>query len=137
VIGGFVLRTVYAKVVDELLGTPFHNPHVSSFRAGLTEMVFTFFFIFIVMACLFDDRRRGKQLFGLAVGFAYGAALLASYTMTGAGLNPAKYFASALAAGALNQAGVYLVAPLVGAAVASIAYRFLFLGGMAAGEEEA
>ncbi|MEP0765865.1 MAG: aquaporin [Fimbriimonadia bacterium] len=143
IVGGFVLRAVYAKVVDEtiILGAPGYNLDgrdiVSPVRAGLTEVVFTFFLVLVVMACLFDERRRAKQLFGLCVGLAYSAAIFATFSMTGAGLNPAKYLGSALAAGALQQAGVFLIAPLIGAALAAIAYRFLFMGGLGSTEEEA
>jgi glycerol uptake facilitator-like aquaporin len=45
--------------------------------------------------------------------------------VTGASMNPARSLGPALVSGDLHALWVYLVAPLVGAAVGAIAYQFV------------
>lgn len=46
---------------------------------------------------------------------------------TGCGINPARSFGSALASGIFTDHWLYWVAPLCGAAAASLLYQFAFL----------
>ena len=49
--------------------------------------------------------------------------------LTGAGLNPARWFGPALVSGEYGGVWPYLVGPFVGAALAVAFYRFVILAG--------
>jgi aquaporin TIP len=52
--------------------------------------------------------------------------ILVAGPLTGAALNPARWFGPAIVNGQMSQAIVYLVGPLLGGALAGIAYPMLF-----------
>jgi len=66
---------------------------------------------------------RGGQLAGVAIGFTLVLNILMGGPLTGAIFNPARQLGPALAAGQLAHLPLYLIAPLVGAAVAALLFR--------------
>jgi glycerol uptake facilitator-like aquaporin len=54
------------------------------------------------------------------------ANILIGGLLTGAAMNPARWFGPALAFGDLSGAAVYTVGPLIGAVVAALSVRYLF-----------
>jgi glycerol uptake facilitator-like aquaporin len=54
------------------------------------------------------------------------ANILIGGLLTGAAMNPARWFGPALAFGDLSAAAVYIVGPLIGAVVAALSVRYLF-----------
>lgn len=75
----------------------------------------------------------------LAVGGAYTLIHLVGYPVTKLGANPARSLGAAMLAGgmALEQAWLFLAAPMVGAAVAGLAHRALFGMGVRDAKEAA
>jgi glycerol uptake facilitator-like aquaporin len=69
---------------------------------------------------------RGPKIGGLAIGLAVAADILVGGPLTGAAMNPARWFGPAVASGFLDNAIVWIAGPLLGAAVAAAAYRGLF-----------
>lgn len=69
---------------------------------------------------------RGPKIGGLAIGLAVAADILVGGPLTGAAMNPARWFGPALAAGAFDNWYVWWIGPLLGAAVAALLYRYLF-----------
>ena len=47
--------------------------------------------------------------------------------LTGAAMNPARWFGPAAVTGAWDNSYVWIIGPLLGAAIAALAYRWLFL----------
>ena len=70
---------------------------------------------------------RGPKLGGLAVGLASTVGFIAIGPLTGAGMNPARTIGPMLVSRAYEGLALYLTAPIVGAIVAAVAYRFLVL----------
>jgi glycerol uptake facilitator-like aquaporin len=66
-----------------------------------------------------------KEWAPLAIGLTLGAILMIFWPLTGAAVNPARWFGSALVSGEFASAWVYVLAPLVGAALAFVVYRFV------------
>jgi glycerol uptake facilitator-like aquaporin len=64
----------------------------------------------------------------LAIGLAVAADILMGGPLTGAAMNPARWFGPAVASGAYDNWYVWWVGPLLGAIVAAVIYRYAFEG---------
>lgn len=102
------------------------SPGGFSFTAALvTEVVLTMFFLFIILGA--TDWRAAKGFGPLAIGLALTLIHLISIPVTNTSVNPARSTGSAVFVGgvALQQLWLFWVAPIAGAALAGILYRFL------------
>jgi MIP family channel proteins len=99
-------------------------PAGSQSQAFLWEAVLTFFLMFVVMSVATDTRAVGEAA-AIAIGGTVGLDAMLGGPITGASMNPARSFGPALVSGDLQALWVYLLAPLVGAAVGSFAYQFV------------
>ena len=99
------------------------------------EIVLTFVFVLVVMSA--TSRIGSPGFAGLAVGLALSAVHLVGIGLDGTSVNPARSLGPALVVGgaALSQVWVFLVAPLVGAALAGGAYLGLVSAGNDTAEE--
>jgi glycerol uptake facilitator-like aquaporin len=72
------------------------------------------------------DRDRDPAAVDLgAVGGTVGLCALVGGPVSGASMNPARSLGPALAAGELNALWIYIVAPLLGAAIGAIGYQLV------------
>jgi hypothetical protein len=88
------------------------------------EAVLTVVLLLTVFGTAVDD--RAPKLGGMAIGLAVAADVLFGGPLTGAAMNPARWFGPAVASGFLDNWYVWWVGPLLGAAVAALLYRFVF-----------
>ena len=83
------------------------------------------------MRCLFATSVTSKKKFesvaGLVIGFALVLVHILGIPLTGTSVNPARSFGPALIQGglALEQVWVFILSPLVGAALAALVYGFI------------
>ena len=93
--------------------------------ALVTEVVMTMVFLFIILGA--TDRRAAKGFGPIAIGLGLTLIHLISIPVTNTSVNPARSTGPALFVGgvALHQLWLFWVAPIVGAALAGITYRFL------------
>jgi len=96
---------------------------INIFGAFVAEVILTFLLVFVVLAV--TQRVAVVGLGGLPIGMAYAVIHLVGIPLTGTGVNPARSLAPALFAGspALSQVWLFLVAPLVGAAIAAAVHE--------------
>ncbi|HZM96812.1 MAG TPA: aquaporin [Vicinamibacterales bacterium] len=97
-----------------------------SLGAGLvTEIVMTFMFLMIILGT--TDARAPQGLAPIAIGLGLTLIHLISIPVTQTSVNPARSTGTALIVGgwALSQLWLFWVAPIVGAALAGVAYRWL------------
>jgi MIP family channel proteins len=99
-------------------------PSGSDAQAFLWEGVLTFFLMFVIMAVATDTRAVGEAA-AIAIGGTVGLDSMFGGPITGASMNPARSLGPAIAAGDYTAIWVYLLAPLLGAAVAALAYQLL------------
>ncbi len=95
-------------------------------NAGLSfliEVILTFVFVITILGV--TSRQSNGQVAGLVIGGALVLVHLLGIAFTGTSVNPARSFGPALIAGNLNGIWVFLLAPLVGGALAAIVYKFL------------
>jgi aquaporin Z len=102
-----------------------HSPGGYSLNAALTcEIVMTFGFLIVILGA--TDSRAAPGFAGLAIGLALTLIHLISIPVTNTSVNPARSTGPALFVGgwALEQLWLFWVAPIVGAIIAGIVYRF-------------
>ncbi len=119
------LRAVFSAQVSPALGTPALGPGIEPLAGIGIEAVLTVVLLVAVFGTAIDP--RGPRVGGLLIGFAVGADILMGGPLTGAAMNPARWFGPAGVTGMWQDGHVWIIGPLLGAAVAALAYRFLFL----------
>jgi glycerol uptake facilitator-like aquaporin len=108
------------------LGVPVVNG-VGSGEAAVLEGILTFFLVFVIFASAVDPRGTFKSIAGLAIGLTITMDIFAGGRLTGAAMNPARAFGPQLVGGHWANGWVWYVGPIVGGAVAAIAYERLYL----------
>src|SRR5947207_3326312 len=63
---------------------------------------------------------------GFGIGLVVTADILIGGPLTGAAMNPARWFGPAVVSGYLDNWYVYWIGPLLGAALAALTYRYVF-----------
>jgi aquaporin NIP len=99
-------------------------PSVGSGVALLYEAVMTAILMFVIMAVATDTRAVGAAA-AIAIGGTIGLDALFGGPVTGASMNPARSFGPALASGEWTSFWVYVVGPVVGAALGALAYQLV------------
>lgn len=103
-----------------------HSPGAYSMLAALiTEVVMTMFFLLIIMGA--TDKRAPAGFAPIAIGLALTLIHLISIPVTNTSVNPARSTGVALYVGdwAVGQLWLFWLAPIVGAALGALAYRFI------------
>jgi aquaporin NIP len=100
------------------------HPSGSDGQSFVWEVILTFFLVFVVTAVA-TDARAVRSAAGLCIGGTVVLDALVGGSISGASMNPARSFGPALVAGDFNGLWIYLVAPVVGGAIAALAYLFL------------
>lgn len=103
-----------------------HSPgHYSLTAALIAEIVLTFFLVFTILGS--TDIAAPAGFAGIAMGLVLTVIHLVGIPVTNTSVNPARSIGPALFVGgwAIQQLWLFLVAPMVGAAVAAAVYRGL------------
>lgn len=92
--------------------------------ALIAEIVFTFIFVFVVLRTT-DAENGAGQFAGLAIGLTLVLIHIVCIPITGTSVNPARSIGPAIFEGgpALSQLWLFIVAPLVGGALAALAAK--------------
>jgi aquaporin Z len=123
---GLTLRAVFPESAwsPSHIGTPGLADGVSVGTGIGLEAILTVLLVLAVFGTAVDP--RGPKIGGFAIGLAIAADILVGGPVTGAAMNPARWFGPAIASGFLDNAVVWIVGPLLGAAVAAALYRWVF-----------
>jgi len=103
-----------------------HSPGGYSLLAALvTEIVMTMFFLLVILGA--TDKRAPAGFAPIAIGFALTLIHLISIPVTNTSVNPARSTGVALFVGdwAIGQLWLFWVAPIVGALLGAVTYRFI------------
>jgi len=101
-----------------------HSPGGYSLTSALVcEVVMTFMFLVVILGA--THKRAPVGFAGIAIGLALTLIHLISIPVTNTSVNPARSTGPALFVGgwALQQLWLFWIAPIVGAAIAGLAYR--------------
>ena len=102
-----------------------HSPGGFSLTAALvTEIVMTFMFLIIILGA--TDKRAAKGFAPIAIGLALTLIHLISIPVTNTSVNPARSTGVAIFQGdwAVSQLWLFWLAPIVGAILAGVVYRW-------------
>lgn len=93
--------------------------------ALIIEVLLTFFFLLIILGS--TDQRAPKGMAGLAIGLGLTLIHLISIPVTNTSVNPARSTSQALFVGdwATEQLWLFWVAPIIGALLAGLFYKFV------------
>ncbi len=108
-------------------GTPQVAPGLAAGKAVLVEALTTFFLVWAVFATVVDERGPFAKIAGLTIGLTITLDIFATGWLTGAAMNPARWFGPALASGEWANWWVWIVGPIAGGIIAAVAYWYLYL----------
>jgi len=93
--------------------------------AIIIEIVLTFIFIFTILGVTANEKM--SSIAGVVIGLTLTFVHIVGIPLTGTSVNPARSIGPALFTGgaALNEVWVFILAPLVGAALATLVYKAL------------
>jgi aquaporin Z len=103
-----------------------HSPGKYSLASGfVTEVVMTFMFLMIILGS--TDKRAPAGFAPIAIGLGLTLIHLISIPVTNTSVNPARSTGPALFVGgwAIQQLWLFWVAPIIGAALAGVVYRWV------------
>jgi MIP family channel proteins len=123
---GLLLRSIFTEAVWQPthLGTPGLGPDITQPVGIVIEAVATLLLVFAVLGTAVDP--RGPRIGGFAIGLAIAADILFAGPLTGAAMNPARWFGPAIVSGFTDNWYVWIVGPLAGAIVAGWLWRYVF-----------
>ena len=96
----------------------------------LVEIILTFIFVLTILGVTSKKQAYG-QMAGVVIGFTLTLVHILGIGLTGTSVNPARSFGPAVVAAIAGNSvpiaalWVFIVGPLVGAALAAVVYRFL------------
>ncbi|KAB2668710.1 MAG: aquaporin Z [Verrucomicrobia bacterium] len=103
-----------------------HSPGGYSLLAAfVTEVVMTLFFLIVILGA--TDKRAPAGFAPIPIGLSLTLIHLVSIPVTNTSVNPARSTGVALFAGgwAVDQLWLFWVAPIIGAVLGAVAYRFV------------
>lgn len=106
------------------LGTPALQAGYPVLSAIVVEAVLTLFLVWAVFGTAVSS--KAPRIGGFGIGLTVAADILLGGPLTGAAMNPARWFGPALVSGFLDNWYVYWIGPLIGAAIAGLSYRYIF-----------
>ncbi len=94
-------------------------------KSLLIEVILTFVFVLAILGV--TSKVKNDQIAGLVIGLTLTLVHILGIGFTGTSVNPARSFGPALFAGgdALKNVWVFIVAPLIGAAIAAYCWKYL------------
>ena len=143
IIAGALLLVVFKAIGGETTGVFAANGFGADFQkacggdyqaistggAFLVEALLTFVFLMVILGAT-DDKHANGKFAGLAIGLTLVLIHLISIPLTNTSVNPARSLGVALFSNcegwsAMGQVWLFIVAPLVGACLAGLAYKCL------------
>jgi aquaporin Z len=131
VMGALLLRYVVGGEAFENggAGAPALAPTLAVGKGIVLEAILTFFLVFVVFGTAVDDKGPWSKTAGFTIGLTIAFDILAFGPLTGAAMNPARWFGPALVGGQWADALVWIVGPIAGAIIAGVVYTAVLLRG--------
>ena len=132
-VGGQLAAALLASLLLRLLLGPVSGlgvtvPSGTAMQSVVLEGVLTFFLMFVITAVATDARAVG-QMAGLAIGGTVALEAIFAGPISGASMNPARSLGPAIMSVNFVHVWVYLVGPILGAALGAWTYRVVRCGG--------
>jgi aquaporin NIP len=125
--GAVIAALILRGSLGNIAGVGATTPSGSAGQSFLWELILTFFLMLVIMAVATDALAVGEAA-AIAIGGTVGLDALFGGPISGASMNPARSLGPGLVSGDLASIWVYLLAPLLGAAIAGVTYQLLRAG---------
>ena len=127
VLGALALRATFPGEANLDTGVPVLHETMGAGSGVALEAILTFFLVWVIFATAADPGGAFKSIAGLAIGLTITIDILAAGPLTGAAMNPARALGPELVQNVWGDFWIYIVGPAAGAAVAALAYDWLYL----------
>jgi MIP family channel proteins len=124
VIGALLAAALLRASLGNIADVGATLPSGSQGQSFLWELVMSAFLMFVILAVATDTRAVGEAA-ALAIGGTILLDAMFGGPISGASMNPARSLAPALVSGNLHALWIYLLAPVLGAALGGLAYQFV------------
>lgn len=98
-------------------------PFDTKMQSFLLEIILSFILVFVILRVAKGSKEQGLFA-GIAIGSVVMLEAMFAGPITGASMNPARSFAPALVSGYTEHLWIYLLAPFIGAYIATVIYQF-------------
>lgn len=124
-ITGAALLGVILRSFKNLGANAYNGTTVTVWIALLVEIILTFVFVLTILGV--TDKKENGHATGVIIGLTLTLVHLFGLPFTGTSVNPARSIGPALLQGgdALGQVWVFILAPMVGAALAALFYKYV------------
>ena len=123
IVAAFLVKLCYpaAALTAVDMGTPALGAGISPGMGLLTEIILTFFLVFVVYGTAVDH--RAPKMGGLFIGLTVALDILMGGPISGAAMNPARHLGPALMGGGLQDVWLYWLGPVIGGILAATIYN--------------
>jgi aquaporin Z len=126
VIGQAIGAILGALLASTVVALPAEAVQLDTLPAFIAELVFTFILVFVVLNVATSKDHPNNSFYGLAIGGTVIVGAFAVGSISGGGFNPAVALGLSVAGVfAWSNFWLYLLAPLVGGALAALVFRLL------------
>ena len=108
------------------LGVPSVGLGHSNGGALFMEGILSFFLVFVIFGAAVDPR-SSKSIAGLVIGLTITMDIFAGGAVSGAAMNPARWFGPAIVQTQLDDFWIWIIGPIAGALVAAFIYNDVLL----------
>ena len=128
--GAFLSTLLFsAKDLDKVgYGVPGIGKGFDASNALIAEIITTFFLTYVIFGVAVD-KRGPSTIASLCIGLTITIDILATGAVSGAAMNPARWFGAALVAGNFADAWIWWLGPAIGASIAAALYYYGYLRG--------
>lgn len=123
-LGAFIASACLGLLFPESGRLGSTEPLGDPYRSLWLEMLLTFLLMFVIIHVATGSKEKGL-LAGLAIGSLIMLEAMFAGPITGASMNPARSIAPAVLSGRLTHLWIYVVGPIVGAAIAIGVWRIM------------
>jgi MIP family channel proteins len=133
IVGAAAVRWIVGSAAFDTAasGAPVLGPTIDVGTGTVLEAILTFLLVFAVFGTAVDDRGPWLKTAGLTIGLVIAFEIMAFGPLTGAAMNPARWFGPALIGWQWANAIVWTVGPVAGGIIAAVVYTRVFLQGRA------
>ena len=127
-VAALILRYIFGWSTDagKSRGSAAVAAGLSPTKAMIAEAIGTLLLVAVIFGVAVDKRGTFNAVAGFPIGLMISLDILLMGPLTGATVNPARWFGPALVSGSWANSWVWIVGPLLGGAVAALSYDKIF-----------
>ena len=127
-VAALILRYIFGWSTDagKSLGSAAVAAGLSPTKAMIAEAIGTLLLVAVIFGVAVDKRGTFNAVAGFPIGLMISLDILLMGPLTGATVNPARWFGPALVSGSWANSWVWIVGPLLGGAVAALSFDKIF-----------